>query len=622
MRLSIRTQAVLLSAVPLSVLVLVLVFAILSARNAEMTAYWGQHSEDVLAASQAITSSVDDADTALAQYVEHPQPAVLDELKAALASVTHNAQRLEALVSDNPAQEARAQHLAQLIDEFGPIFQNVANAAGDPRKQRAIEQSKTVQNGARDFRKTQGDLERTERQLAIQRFRTLSKQSALFVQTLIGVLVVGIVLTAFAMFVFGGRIVNRLQRLSENATRLVAGEDAVPLKGSDEIADLDAQYRSTTLRMRRGEAISAQLQRALLPKQLPDVAGIRIDASYHTAATNADIGGDWYDVFLLSEDTIGISMGDVTGHGLHAASTMATVRQSIQTAARYTQDAAAVFELVNRNIVDQDSGVVSAFFGILNVRDGCMQYAIAGHPPPITVRASGTIGMLTGSGLLLGVERSARYERLETHLESGAALVLYTDGLVETYRGDFSRGISLLIDAINAEYYNSSENIALAIQNRVFSTVEPHDDSAILFIGVTELGVHAASRERSWQIDAKAVAEARRVKRAFLWHLGQYTNGETDLSSVELILGELLGNVARHTDGYATVTLVLERERAILHVNDRGEPIPELREPVDTFAESGRGLFLVNALARNLRIERDREGNRVSAELPVTLHAD
>jgi anti-sigma regulatory factor (Ser/Thr protein kinase) len=298
---------------------------------------------------------------------------------------------------------------------------------------------------------------------------------------------------------------------------------------------------------------------------------------------------------------------------------MATVRQSIQTAARYTQDAAAVFELVNRNIIDQGAGVVSAFFGILNTRTGHMQYAVAGHPPPITVRASGTIGMLAGSGLLLGVERSARYEHFDTDLESGAALVLYTDGLIETYRGDFTRGVALLIDAINAEYYNTSENIALAIQNRVFAQIEPHDDSAILFIGVTELGVRGASRARTWEIDATAVAEARRVKRAFLWHLGQYANGESDLMSVELILGELLGNVARHTEGHAIVTLELERDRAILHVNDRGAPIPALHLPEDQFAESGRGLFLVNSLARNLRIERDSGGNHICAELPVTL---
>ncbi len=619
MRLSIRTQAVFLTAVPLTVLLVVLAFATLSVRNAEMTAYWGQHSQDVLAASQALTSSITDANNALLSYSDHPDVAALNHMKATLGDVSGRTQQIERLVSDNPEQEARAQHLARLIDEFGPIFRDVANAAGNPRKQRAIEQSKAVQEGGLDFDRTQAALDRTERELAVRRFKTLSAQSALFVETLIGALVVGIAVTAFAMFFFGGRIVSRLHRLSENVTLLGRGENPLPLKGHDEIADLDAQYRETTLRMRHEEAISSQLQRALLPQQLPDVPGIRIDASYRPAATGIDIGGDWYDVFELGGDTIGISMGDVTGHGIVAASTMATVRQSIQTAARYTQDAAAVFELVNRNIVDQGNGVVSAFFGILNTASGHMQYAVAGHPPPITVRASGTVGMLAGSGLLLGVERSARYEHFDTQLESGAALVLYTDGLIETYRGDFSRGVSLLIDAINAEYYNTSENIALAIQNRVFSQIEPHDDSAILFIGVTELGVRGASRARTWEIDATAVSEARRVKRAFLWHLGQYANGESDLMPVELILGELLGNVARHTEGRAMVTLELERDRAILHVNDYGAPIPELHLPEDQFAEGGRGLFLVNALARNLRIERQNGGNHICAELPVTI---
>lgn len=608
-----------LTAVPLTVLLVVLIFAVLDVRNAETTAYWGAHSQDVLAASQSMSASTTDANAALVEYNGHPGSATLHRMNSALTALGARAQQLERLVSDNPKQEARAQHLARLIDEFRPIFRNVAAAAGNPREQRAIEQSKAVQDGGRDFNRIQAALDRTERQLAVERFKTLSAQSAFFVQTLIAVLVIGIVVTAFAMFFFGGRIVSRLHRLSENVTRLAVGDDAIPLKGDDEIADLDAQFRATTLRMRREEAISAQLQRALLPQRLPEVPGIRIDASYRPAASGVDIGGDWYDVFLLGDDTIGISMGDVTGHGLVAASTMATVRQSIQTAARYTQDAAAVFELVNRNIIDQGSGVVSAFFGILNTRSGYMQYAVAGHPPPITVRASGTIGMLAGSGLLLGVERGARYEHFETHLEDGAALVLYTDGLTETYRGDFSRGVSLLIDAINAEYYNTSENIALAIQNRVLSQVEPHDDSAILFIGVTELGVRGASRVRTWEINAKAVSEARRVKRAFLWHLGQYANGESDLSSVELILGELLGNVARHTEGHASVTLEFERGRAMLHIRDRGAPIPQLHLPEDQFAEGGRGLFLVNALARELRIERQNGGNHICAELPVSL---
>ncbi len=80
------------------------------------------------------------------------------------------------------------------------------------------------------------------------------------------------------------------------------------------------------------------MQRALLPQDFPVRAGLRIDAAYVSAGEGADIGGDWYDVFALSETAIGISVGDVAGHGLRAASRMGAVRQSIRTAARADDD--------------------------------------------------------------------------------------------------------------------------------------------------------------------------------------------------------------------------------------------------------------------------------------------
>lgn len=619
MRLSIRAQALLLSAVPLAVLLFVFGLASLRAREAVDTSYWGRHAQAVLGESAALQASAGDANAIIAQHARSQSPGDRARLDAALRNMQTHVSNLKPLVADNPQQEARADHLADLITRFIPIFQIAFNAANDPHQQRLIVQSKAVQNSEGDYNRTLREFESTERQLSIERFAMFSAQSQVFSKRLLITLSAGIIITGLALYFFGGGIVKRLLRLSQNVDRLAAGEDPIPVRGSDEIAQLDKQFRETTKRMRQEQAISSQLQRALLPQQLPRIAGIRIDASYRPAASGTEIGGDWYDVFVLGDNSIGISMGDVTGHGLLAASTMALVRQAIQTAARYTHDAAAVLDLVNRNIVDEGGAVVSAFFCIINTHEGTMQYAVAGHPSPITVRASGTVGMLAGSGLLLGVERNSRYERFETSLESGSALVLYTDGLVETYRGDYSRGVSRLIDAITSEYYNTSENIAEAIQNRVLTNVAAHDDSAIVFIGVTELGASGATLTRTWDIDATAVSEARRLKRALLWHLGEYAAFEEDLTPVELILGELLGNVARHTHGRATVTLEIERDRATLHVSDGGAPIAGVPTEFEPLAESGRGLFLVNALARTLRIERHPTGNHIAAELPVTL---
>jgi anti-sigma regulatory factor (Ser/Thr protein kinase) len=101
--------------------------------------------------------------------------------------------------------------------------------------------------------------------------------------------------------------------------------------------------------------------------------------------------------------------------------------------------------------------------------------------------------------------------------------------------------------------------------------------------------------------------------------LGQYAHPGADLSSVELIFGELLGNVTRHTPGYAEVTLDLEDSKAVLHVCDRGSAFDPTPAPADVFAEGGRGLFLIRSLADDLRVERMNGGNRVSATLPITL---
>jgi serine phosphatase RsbU (regulator of sigma subunit)/anti-sigma regulatory factor (Ser/Thr protein kinase) len=621
MRLSIRTQALLLSFIPLTAMMLVLFFALLNVRAAQDSAYWGRHSQEVLGTSAQLSAYGEQANAALADYLRTQNASDLTRMHAAIAGLRRTVTQLQTLTVDNSAQHARAAHMATLTNALVPYFDRLAALAGDPAAARRLEQSPFIIRASRDYERTQADFDREERALTIQRFQYFSVQSARFIAALIGALLVGIVVSIAGAVLFGARMVRRLLRLAQNATILADGGDPPPDTGDDEIAVLDAQYRAITMRMRKEQAISMQLQRALLPQQLPEIPGIRIDASYRSAASDEEIGGDWYDVFVLDSRTIGISLGDVSGHGLRAASTMAIVRQSIQTAARYTRDAASVMELINRTVCDQDSQIVSAYFGILNTETGKMEYAVAGHPAPITVRATGTIGMLAGSGLLLGVERNARYEKFETHVESGAAIVLYTDGLVETFRGDYSRGVSHLIDAINAEYYNTSDNIAQAIQNRVLAGTQPHDDSACVFIGITELAASTASRARTWHLDAKAVSEARRLKRAFLWHLGQFTDDETALSSVELILGELLGNVARHTQGPATVTLELSHDRAILHVIDQGAgaPIPTFDMPADELAENGRGLFLVNALARRLEIERADGGNRITAELPVTV---
>src|SRR5947209_20320438 len=121
------------------------------------------------------------------------------------------------------------------------------------------------------------------------------------------------------MLALGLRIVRRLNHLSQNAERIENGIAPVALGGNDEIAFLDERYREMAVRLRKEHNAALILQRALLPQELPEIPGIRIDCAYTSPGEREQIGGDWYDVFELSANTIGISIGDVAGHGLRSA---------------------------------------------------------------------------------------------------------------------------------------------------------------------------------------------------------------------------------------------------------------------------------------------------------------
>jgi anti-sigma regulatory factor (Ser/Thr protein kinase) len=124
-----------------------------------------------------------------------------------------------------------------------------------------------------------------------------------------------------------------------------------------------------------------------------------------------------------------------------------------------------------------------------------------------------------------------------------------------------------------------------------------------------------------WTIDARSERSTRRIKRALLWQLGEMTDDDAQLPAAELIVNELLGNVARHTPGPAEVELEWNGETAIVRVCDRGRPF-EVRNGagrIELLAEDGRGLFLARSVALDLTVERAGDGNCVSATLPLKL---
>ncbi|MFD3410239.1 PP2C family protein-serine/threonine phosphatase [Streptomyces cyaneofuscatus] len=184
------------------------------------------------------------------------------------------------------------------------------------------------------------------------------------------------------------------------------------------------------------QAIAERMQRSLLP-DLPVIGGLRITARYAPAAATAQVGGDWYDSFVLPQDDITLIIGDVTGHDLRAAVTMGQLRNMLRGIACDRQEPPG--KILRRLDVAIDAlyshRTATCVYALLKRPDGGpyhLEWARAGHLPPLLITADGDTSYLHDAhGLLLGVDPDAERNSASTSLPAGATLLLYTDGLIE-----------------------------------------------------------------------------------------------------------------------------------------------------------------------------------------------
>ncbi len=203
--------------------------------------------------------------------------------------------------------------------------------------------------------------------------------------------------------------------------------------------------------------VAEALQRAFLPAGLPEVPGIGIDAHYVPGAAEADVGGDWYDVFELADGRIALSVGDVVGRGLQAAAVMGQARQAIRTVAWEDHTPASVLHRAGRVLTLAYKGetMATAVFGVLDPVALTITYACAGHPAPLLGTPDGRVETLPAGGVPLGIEHGGAPPVWTIPLPRGSRLVLYTDGLILSTR-DPAQGEAALAAAIRAELQDPS----------------------------------------------------------------------------------------------------------------------------------------------------------------------
>ena len=233
----------------------------------------------------------------------------------------------------------------------------------------------------------------------------------------------------------------------------------------------------------RERHVALALQRSMLPVPPADLPGVAIAARYRPAEDALFVGGDFYDVVPLSEDSVALAVGDVVGKGLAAAAVMGQLRSALSAATHGADGPPEALDTLDRYARTIEGTLGTTVVQVRFDRSrGTVRWARAGHVPPLLVTPEGEARFLTEAGSPpLGVgDPDTPHAKAEAPFPAGTTLVLYTDGLVERRGRSISVGLDALVDAVRRFRHLDVEPLADAVLDALREDGPAPDDTALL----------------------------------------------------------------------------------------------------------------------------------------------
>lgn len=246
------------------------------------------------------------------------------------------------------------------------------------------------------------------------------------------------------------------------------------------------QSRDQLLALQHELDIARTIQLSMLPKKFPAFPDCKEFDIYAEMTPAKEVGGDFYDFFLIDQNHLGFAIGDVSGKGVPAALFMAVCKTVLKTTALKGLPPEECLQQVNRilHLESVASMFVTVFYGILNIGNGEVVYCNGGHLPPYHINKDGTvIAVETTGNLALGVLANAAYKTKTIRLQPGDGLFLYTDGITEAMdTNSLEYGEERLINSLRQSMKSANDvtqTVLTAI--KTFSVgLAPLDDMTVL----------------------------------------------------------------------------------------------------------------------------------------------
>jgi serine phosphatase RsbU (regulator of sigma subunit) len=285
--------------------------------------------------------------------------------------------------------------------------------------------------------------------------------------------------------------------LARDAGRPGFGENDV--KVAEEFARQLADVMVNAETSAREHTIAETLQCAVLPSALPAVPGLELASGYLAASDGVHVGGDWYDVFPLGDNRVGLVIGDVAGHSINSASIMGQVRSILRAYALDHSQPCDVLRRTNAAMIRLlPEAIASAIYAILDLATGDLVYANAGHPPPLITTGTGDAEYLEDAvGVLLGVSVDIPLSAARRRLAPGTGILFYTDGLIEDRRRAIDEGLGALAAALRQSTGCSVGQIREAAESLLDDEPSRADDVCLLAARLTHCRSKAGSGEWS-----------------------------------------------------------------------------------------------------------------------------